>query len=109
MGRLGEGRFDFQGDTCSFAREFVDFKVCTQNIAQGKKETKIRHIKVNTQRKEKSCLCYHADILSYVIAGFKTKPAYKTEPERVNKNDRNKQKYKKNKNLSISYRQRLET
>lgn len=43
FGRPGNGRFNLKGATCSFARESVDFKVFTQNIAQGKKKTKIRH------------------------------------------------------------------
>ena len=83
FGRVGRGRLNLKGATCSFAREFVDVKVCTQNIAQGKTKTKIRHIKVNTQRKEKSLLCYHADVHSHMIAGCKTKSVCETKPEKV--------------------------
>ena len=83
FGRLGKGRFNLKGATGSFAREFVDFKACTQNIAQGKTKTKIRHIKVNTQRKEKSLLHYHADVHSHMIAACKTKSVGKTKPEKV--------------------------
>lgn len=94
FGRLGKGRFNLNRTTCSFAREFADFKVCTQTTAQGKRKTKIRHIKVNPQRKEKSLLCYHVDIHSILLAVRPKQSERLNQKDKVKRIETNKNKIK---------------
>lgn len=110
FGRLGKGRFNQKGDTCSFVRECVDFKETESECAlsmlpKRERKPKIKHNKLNTHRKEKSLIGNHID--THHDCYLSAQSAYKTKSERVNKNNRKKAKIKKKYNTLISY-QRLQ-
>lgn len=40
FGRVGRGRLNLKGATCSFAREFVDVKYALRTLPKGKRKLK---------------------------------------------------------------------